>query len=78
MVEFFVLKQFFLLCVIINSIDNEMKFVVSKVLDDIKFQDMLYLVDRDSLEGFIMLYVSMYIYQFDSLIVYFLFFLLVQ
>lgn len=70
MVELSALKQSFLLCVIINSTDNEMKSVVSKVPDDTKFQDMLYLVDRDSLEGFIMLHASMYTYQLDSLIAY--------
>lgn len=68
MVELSALKQALLVCVIINSTDNDIKAEPIKARDDIKFQ--LYVVDLDSLEGLIMLNTSKYTYQANRLIPY--------
>lgn len=52
---------------IINSVDNDIKAVLIKALDDAKFQDVFYLVALDNLEILIMLHTSMRPYQVESL-----------
>lgn len=66
MVEPSALKKSFLICVIINSANKNVKAAVIKHLGDIKSQAMLYLVDLAGVEGLIMLHTSVHAYQVDS------------